>query len=227
MTSVKCAIRVRPFSPKETMDKTKNIIEMSGPTTTITDPSWFERKENLDAITAEDTEYLYKKSFTFDHSFWSFNGNDNHFSSQENIFEHLGTFVLDNALNAFNCSIFAYGQTSSGKTFTMQGCEASPGVVALAAECIFDSIKRQADRDFVVRVSYIEVYNEKINDLLNPSEDGDTNGKDMVIEKNDVNADVDALRTLVYALIARFVIAMLASLVVNSGSIWGQPALIC
>ena len=69
MTSVKCAIRVRPFSPKETMDKTKNIIEMSGPTTTITDPSWFERKENLDAITAEDTEYLYKKSFTFDHSF--------------------------------------------------------------------------------------------------------------------------------------------------------------
>ena len=121
MTSVKCAIRVRPFSPKETMDKTKNIIEMSGPTTTITDPSWFERKENLDAITAEDTEYLYKKSFTFDHSFWSFNGNDNHFSSQENIFEHLGTFVLDNALNAFNCSIFAYGQTGSGKSYSMMG----------------------------------------------------------------------------------------------------------
>ena len=95
MTSVKCAIRVRPFSPKETMDKTKNIIEMSGPTTTITDPSWFERKENLDAITAEDTEYLYKKSFTFDHSFWSFNGNDNHFSSQENIFEHLGHYCSE------------------------------------------------------------------------------------------------------------------------------------
>ena len=75
MTSVKVAVRVRPFSPKEVTDRTNKIIEMDGPSTIITDPAWFERKETLDELTAEDTEYLYKKRFTFDHSFWSFSGN--------------------------------------------------------------------------------------------------------------------------------------------------------
>ena len=60
-TSVKVAVRVRPFSPKEVTDRTNKIIEMDGPSTIITDPAWFERKETLDELTAEDTEYLYKR----------------------------------------------------------------------------------------------------------------------------------------------------------------------
>ena len=111
----------RPFSPKEVTDRTNKIIEMDGPSTIITDPAWFERKKSLDELTAEDTEYLYKKRFTFDHSFWSFSGKDKHFSSQEDVFNSLGSSVLDNALNAFNCSIFAYGQTGSGKSYSMMG----------------------------------------------------------------------------------------------------------
>ena len=120
--------------------------------------------------------------FHFDNVFGKEAGTDT-------VFNKVGRKIVDGVMKGINGTIFAYGQTSSGKTFTMQGCEESPGIVALAAECIFNSIKQHADRDFVVRVSYIEVYNEKINDLLNPSEDGDATGKDMVIEKNDVNAE--------------------------------------
>lgn len=75
--------------------------------------------------------------------------------------------IVEACMKGFNGTIFAYGQTSSGKTYTMMGDEANPGVMVLAAKEIFKQIARHNDRDFLLRVGYIEIYNEKIYDLLN------------------------------------------------------------
>lgn len=80
-------------------------------------------------------------------------------------------------MKGFNGTVFAYGQTSSGKTHTMHGTADEPGVIPLAVRDVFDAVRRQgSDRDFFIRVSYLEIYNEKIMDLFafeELSSDGD------------------------------------------------------
>lgn len=66
-------------------------------------------------------------------------------------------------------TIFAYGQTSSGKTFTMHGDESSPGLLYLASKDIFDYIANTTEREFILRGSYVELYKEEVKDLLDPS----------------------------------------------------------
>ncbi|RYR06107.1 hypothetical protein Ahy_B06g085905 isoform B [Arachis hypogaea] len=72
---------------------------------------------------------------------------------------------LSNTSYAFGTA-FAYGQTSSGKTFTMNGSENDPGIIPRAVKDIFAKIETMSDREFLIRVSYMEIYNEEINDLL-------------------------------------------------------------
>ncbi|XP_065281930.1 uncharacterized protein [Dermacentor albipictus] len=66
----------------------------------------------------------------------------------------------------FNGTIFAFGQTSSGKTYTMMGNSSQPGLIPLAINAIFDIIQNEPEREFLLRVSYMEIYNENILDLL-------------------------------------------------------------
>ncbi|XP_040966973.1 kinesin-like protein KIN-7K, chloroplastic isoform X2 [Gossypium hirsutum] len=68
-----------------------------------------------------------------------------------------------------NCTIFAYGVTSSGKTHTMHGDQRSPGIIPLAVKDAFSIIQETPNREFLLRVSYLEIYNEVVNDLLNPA----------------------------------------------------------
>lgn len=73
-------------------------------------------------------------------------------------------------MEGYNGCIFCYGQTGSGKTFTMHGSRKdNPGIVPLAIDTIFTYIQQTSDKQFLLRCSYLEVYNECINDLLNPS----------------------------------------------------------
>ncbi|KAH8097206.1 hypothetical protein JL720_88 [Aureococcus anophagefferens] len=85
--------------------------------------------------------------------------------------------LVDGALHGVNGTIFAYGQTSSGKTYTMQGGDkygaSAPGVMHLAAEQIFANIEERSDTDFLLRCSYLEVYNEQLRDLLAADGTGD------------------------------------------------------
>ena len=61
------------------------------------------------------------KTFTYDHSYWSFDPKDEHFASQEQVFQDLGKGVVDCAFEGYNACVFAYGQTGSGKSFSMMG----------------------------------------------------------------------------------------------------------
>lgn len=93
---------------------------------------------------------------------------DPHFAGQENVFDNLGTDVLDNAFAGFNACIFAYGQTGSGKTYTMMGTKTDPGLIPRLCTNLYDRMGENTDKNvsFKVEVSYMEIYNEKVKDLL-------------------------------------------------------------
>lgn len=78
--------------------------------------------------------------------------------------------VVENAFNGYNACIFAYGQTGSGKSYTMTGTAAEPGLIPRLCDRIFARIDEQTDEQttFKVEVSYMEIYNEKVHDLLDP-----------------------------------------------------------
>jgi hypothetical protein len=73
-------------------------------------------------------------------------------------------------MQGYNGTIFAYGQTGTGKTFTMEGVADKAelkGIIPRSIEWIFNSIKSYSDQEFLVRVSFVEIYNEEVIDLLN------------------------------------------------------------
>ncbi|KAK6232089.1 hypothetical protein SCA6_002162 [Theobroma cacao] len=76
--------------------------------------------------------------------------------------------IVAAAVRGFNGTVFAYGQTNSGKTHTMRGSAAEPGVIPLAVHDLFGIIQQDVDREFLLRMSYMEIYNEEIIDLLAP-----------------------------------------------------------
>ncbi|RZC79023.1 hypothetical protein C5167_003243 [Papaver somniferum] len=76
--------------------------------------------------------------------------------------------LVSAAVRGFNGTVFAYGQTNSGKTHTMRGSASEPGVIPLAVHDLFRTIQEDMDREFLLRMSYMEIYNEEINDLLAP-----------------------------------------------------------
>lgn len=91
-------------------------------------------------------------------------------SSTEEVYEGVARDLVQSVVRGMNSTIFAYGQTSSGKTFTMQGggTEDSPGIVQMAARDLFNLMDATPDRVFLMRVSYLEIYQEDIKDLLRP-----------------------------------------------------------
>lgn len=72
-------------------------------------------------------------------------------------------------MDGYNAVIFAYGQTASGKTFTLSGDELQPGIIPLAMKDVFSYIRKALTREYLLRCSYLEIYNESIHDLLSPT----------------------------------------------------------
>jgi kinesin family protein 1 len=115
------------------------------------------------------------KTFAFDKSYWSFDRKDGNYAGQENLHEDLGKPLLDNAFQGYNNCIFAYGQTGSGKSYSMMGYGAEYGIIPKICQDMFERIQGlQADKNLscTVEVSYLEIYNERVRDLLNPSNKG-------------------------------------------------------
>ena len=112
-----------------------------------------------------------EKNFTFDNSFWSHNTEDEHYAHQEDIYNVLGEEFLDHNFEGYHTCIFAYGQTGSGKSYTMMGTPTQPGLIPRTCEDLFQRIESSVSPhiSYTVRVSYFEVYNEHVRDLLVPS----------------------------------------------------------
>lgn len=113
-----------------------------------------------------------EKSFTFDSSFWSHNEKDPHYAKQEDVYNSLGEEFLDHNFEGYHTCIFAYGQTGSGKSYTMMGTPDHPGLIPRTCEDLFERIEAAQNENpnisYGVRVSYFEVYNEHVRDLLVP-----------------------------------------------------------
>ncbi|RKP38929.1 kinesin heavy chain [Dimargaris cristalligena] len=111
----------------------------------------------------------FKGAFTFDRIFGSA-------TSQEEFFNYSVRSTVEDVFNGYNGTVFAYGQTGSGKTFTMMGAETEDGtlrgVIPRMVETIFTSIHESPNTiEYTVKVSYMEIYMERIRDLLNPEND--------------------------------------------------------
>nr|XP_046247803.1 kinesin-like protein KIF1A isoform X17 [Scatophagus argus] len=160
--SVKVAVRVRPFNSRETAKESKCIIQMSGNTTTIINPK--QAKDN--------------KSFNFDYSYWSHTSpEDVNFASQMRVYKDIGEEMLLHAFEGYNVCIFAYGQTGAGKSYTMMGkqdVKDQQGIIPLMCEDLFTKINDNTDNSmsYSVEVSYMEIYCERVRDLLNPKNKG-------------------------------------------------------
>ncbi|XP_041912390.1 kinesin-like protein KIF1A isoform X15 [Alosa sapidissima] len=159
--SVKVAVRVRPFNSREMSKDSKCIIQMSGNTTTILNPK--APKEN--------------KSFNFDYSYWSHTTpEDINYASQKQVYRDIGEEMLLHAFEGYNVCIFAYGQTGAGKSYTMMGRQETDqqGIIPLLCEDLFSKINVNNDNSmsYSVEVSYMEIYCERVRDLLNPKNKG-------------------------------------------------------
>ncbi|XP_032382883.1 kinesin-like protein KIF1A isoform X23 [Etheostoma spectabile] len=160
--SVKVAVRVRPFNSREIGKESKCIIQMSGNTTTIINPK--QAKDN--------------KSFNFDYSYWSHTSpEDINFASQLQVYKDIGEEMLLHAFEGYNVCIFAYGQTGAGKSYTMMGkqdVKDQQGIIPLLCEDLFTKFNDNADNSmsYSVEVSYMEIYCERVRDLLNPKNKG-------------------------------------------------------
>ncbi|KKY39890.1 putative kinesin-ii 85 kda subunit [Diaporthe ampelina] len=104
---------------------------------------------------------------------------DNVFTTHDDnyrVYDHLAKRLVRRVMEGYHGTVFAYGMTGTGKTFSMQGTASSPGVIPLAITDIFSYIRETPSREFLLRVSYLEIYNEKIHDLLSMSTGGGIGG---------------------------------------------------
>ncbi|XP_028921497.1 kinesin-like protein KIF1B isoform X3 [Ornithorhynchus anatinus] len=160
--SVKVAVRVRPFNSRETSKESKCIIQMQGNSTSIVNP-----KNPKEA----------PKSFSFDYSYWSHTSpEDPCFASQNRVYNDIGKEMLLHAFEGYNVCIFAYGQTGAGKSYTMMGKqeESQAGIIPQLCEELFEKINdnNNEEMSYSVEVSYMEIYCERVRDLLNPKNKG-------------------------------------------------------
>ncbi|XP_044922579.1 kinesin-like protein KIF1A isoform X17 [Mustela putorius furo] len=160
--SVKVAVRVRPFNSREMSRDSKCIIQMSGSTTTIINP----KQPKGDP-----------KSFSFDYSYWSHTSpEDINYASQKQVYRDIGEEMLQHAFEGYNVCIFAYGQTGAGKSYTMMGKQEKDqqGIIPQLCEDLFSRINDTTNDNmsYSVEVSYMEIYCERVRDLLNPKNKG-------------------------------------------------------
>ncbi|XP_064793455.1 centromere-associated protein E-like [Oncorhynchus masou masou] len=145
-SAVKVCVRVRP------------LIEREETAAESAEPVKFYWKTDKKTIHQVDDGNL-TKNFSFDRVF----------SAEETtlqLYQELAKPLVVSTVEGYNGTIFAYGQTSSGKTFTMMGSSLTPGVIPLAMEDVFQTIKNCPKKEFLLRVSYLEIYNETVTDLL-------------------------------------------------------------
>lgn len=175
-SNVKVLVRVRPRTPRE--QESPMVIEMN------------QNERTTTLLPKPNATNIEPKSFQFDHSLWSVNPSDSHYKSQEDTFSIIGKEILQHTLNGFNTCIFAYGQTGSGKSYTMMGDETNPGIIPQTCLELWDNVQNLIElrKKVHVKISYFEVYNEQVLDLL-----GDNHGKLKVRENPKTGPYVEGL----------------------------------
>jgi len=155
MECVKVVVRCRPLSEKEMKDGNTwysfiyifSVVSMN--------------PKKGEATLCNPNNQKEIKTFYFDHTY-------DYKAKQEEIFQQTAQPILESVMKGYNGTIFAYGQTGTGKTFTMEGAKdpKDKGIVVRAIDWIFENIKSCSNQQFLVRVSMVEIYNEEVRDLF-------------------------------------------------------------
>ena len=198
--SVKVVVRSRPMTEKEISSGYKQIVEMNAeqgiielhPPNSSSQPpitGLFQQPngKSTNAVGSNNTNETIKR-FTFDAVF---DAN----SKQSDIYDQIMRPIVDSVLEGYNCTVFAYGQTGTGKTYTMEGISTDKerrGIIPNSFSHIFNHIARTTDKQYLVRASYLEIYQEQIRDLLIKDQ-----GKRLELkEKPDIGVVVDGLSSI-------------------------------
>ncbi|CAL7948925.1 unnamed protein product [Xylocopa violacea] len=157
---VKVFVRVRPINDTEIRNKSKNIIEINN---------------SKEVTVRERSNEKFFKKFKFDNVFGPS-------SRQVDIYNIVVGSLMEQILSGYNCTVLAYGQTGTGKTFTMEGIntdsylhwesDSSAGIIPRSLSHLFDKLQLLEAQEYTVRVSFLELYNEELFDLLSPNDDG-------------------------------------------------------
>eukprot|EP00929_Paragymnodinium_shiwhaense_P119403 TRINITY_DN912_c0_g2_i1.p1 TRINITY_DN912_c0_g2~~TRINITY_DN912_c0_g2_i1.p1 ORF type:complete len:781 (+),score=184.31 TRINITY_DN912_c0_g2_i1:187-2529(+) len=151
--SIKVCCRFRPLNDLERRETSRTCVEVAAPdaaSTTVYVPT-------------TDHTFVFDRVFRWD-------------ASQKEVYDYAAKPIINAVLRGFNGTVFAYGQTSSGKTYTMEGPDIEDkvyqGVIPRMVWSIFDGIYHAEEHiEFLVKVSIVEIYNERIRDLLDPKKD--------------------------------------------------------
>ncbi|XP_051265823.1 centromere-associated protein E isoform X4 [Dicentrarchus labrax] len=146
-SAVKVCVRVRPLIEREESAVSENPEPVQ--------LFWKADKKSIHQVDDGNST----KSFSFDRVFTAE-------ETTNQLYQDIAKPLVVSSVEGYNGTIFAYGQTSSGKTFTMMGSDRIPGVIPLAVEDVFQTIKNCPKKEFLLRVSYMEIYNETVTDLL-------------------------------------------------------------
>ncbi|XP_026197347.1 centromere-associated protein E isoform X2 [Anabas testudineus] len=146
-SAVKVCVRVRPLIAREESAASEDAEPIQ--------LFWKADKKSIHQIDDGNST----KSFSFDRVFTAE-------ETTNQLYQDIAKPLVVSTVEGYNGTIFAYGQTSSGKTFTMMGSNHIPGVIPLAVEDVFQTIKNCPKKEFLLRVSYMEIYNETVTDLL-------------------------------------------------------------
>lgn len=150
--------KCRPLSEKEISDKCSMSVQVAS---------------DKEIIVYERSQEKVAKKFTFDRVFGPA-------SSQVDVYKTVVSPLLKEVLAGYNCTVFAYGQTGTGKTYTMEGdrvenpnlhwqSDTSAGMIPRCLSHLFDELQTLENQRYVVRVNFLELYNEELFDLLSPS----------------------------------------------------------
>lgn len=160
------AVRVRPINARELSSNAKCNVQVEGDQITVSVPQTHTSGGHRGLAQTP-------KVFTFDRAYDSMNYNATSYAGQDHLYQDLGIGLLDKTFAGYNCCIFAYGQTGSGKSYTMIGSDNKKdrGIIPSICEELFRRISEISDAQTtcVVEVSYLEIYSEKVRDLLSPS----------------------------------------------------------
>ncbi|CEM35074.1 unnamed protein product [Vitrella brassicaformis CCMP3155] len=166
-SNVLVAVRCRPLQPREVREGVKHAVRIiDGKVVILIDPSQGQIDQHgqpvLDALRQNRSK---EKRYAFDHVF-------DETTPQRTVYNNTTNFLISGVLQGFNATVFAYGATGAGKTFTMLGSYKEPGIMYMTLQDLFSQMDSQTDeRGFEVKCSFLEIYNENIRDLLQPSSD--------------------------------------------------------
>ncbi|XP_062548510.1 kinesin-like protein KIF14 [Armigeres subalbatus] len=162
ISNLKVAVRVRPLSAKECIDSVANIVRVR------------ENEVIVNAGNTADNSAGVEHCFQYDYAFWSCNAEDRSYVDQNGVYDSLMKPLIDKAFEGYNACLFAYGQTGSGKSYSMMGIDSDDleisseaGIIPRFCQelfCRINALKGKIQAE--IEVSYFEIYNEKIHDLL-------------------------------------------------------------